>query len=358
MEAAAAEYDLIVAGAGPAGSACAITAARAGARVLLLEKDRFPRQKVCGEFVSAESLRLLESLVGSQIRNYPAIESARLFLAKKTITLPVKPAARTIPRFDLDAQLFQAARQIDVCALDTTPVRDVRWDGIFVVDTPTRKFTARCVTNTTGRWSQLTRKDALPQEKWIGLKAHFSEAAPAQSVDLYFFAGGYCGVTPVSGNAVNACAMVRAGSARNMDEVLLKHPELEQRSRGWMQLFSDVTTAPLYFRRSLTEDRGMTLAGDSAGFIDPFAGDGISLALHSGTLAAESMLEFLKGESTLEEAQARYQTEYKRRFARAFCSAARMRALLALPPWLLSKLAPLAELGSVGNLLVRSTRAG
>ena len=354
----AAEFDLIVAGAGPAGSACAITAARAGARVLLLEKDRFPRQKVCGEFVSAESLHLLESLMGSKMDNYPAIESARLFIGQKAIKVPVKPAARTIARFDLDAQLFAAARQTGVSALDATPVRDVRCDGLFVVDTPSRTFTARCVTNTTGRWSQLTRKEALPQEKWIGLKAHFAEAAPAQSVDLYFFSDGYCGVTPVSGNTVNACAMVRAGSARNMDEVLGKHPELEQRSRGWTQLFSDVTTAPLYFRRSLTEDRSMTLAGDAAGFIDPFAGDGISLALQSGALAAESMLAFLKGDSTLAEAQARYRTEYQRRFTRAFRSASRMRTLLALPPWLLSRLAAFAELGPVGNLLVRSTRAG
>jgi flavin-dependent dehydrogenase len=59
----AAQYDLIVAGGGPAGSACAITAARLGAKVLLLEKDRFPRQKVCGEFVSPESLGLLHGLL-------------------------------------------------------------------------------------------------------------------------------------------------------------------------------------------------------------------------------------------------------------------------------------------------------
>ena len=58
-----AQYDLIVVGAGPAGSACAITAARAGAKVLLLEKDRFPRQKVCGEFVSPESLGLLHGFL-------------------------------------------------------------------------------------------------------------------------------------------------------------------------------------------------------------------------------------------------------------------------------------------------------
>ena len=76
-----AQYDLIVVGAGPAGSACAITAARAGAKVLLLEKDRFPRQKVCGEFVSPESLGLLHGfLEDERFRSCPQVASSRIFM--------------------------------------------------------------------------------------------------------------------------------------------------------------------------------------------------------------------------------------------------------------------------------------
>src|SRR5205807_8957173 len=103
-------YDLIIAGAGPAGSACAITAARAGARVLLLEKDRFPRHKVCGEFVSPESLRLLEWLLGTNsFQSRPEISRARIFFGKKMTYLPVSPPARSIPRFSLDDELLHAA---------------------------------------------------------------------------------------------------------------------------------------------------------------------------------------------------------------------------------------------------------
>ena len=128
-DAGASQYDLIVAGAGPAGSACAITAARAGARVLLLEKERFPRHKVCGEFVSPESLALLQSLLPRsepEILAYasrPWITSARIFLDETPLTLPVSPPAQSIPRFELDAALFESARREGVQGREGATVR-------------------------------------------------------------------------------------------------------------------------------------------------------------------------------------------------------------------------------------------
>jgi len=107
----AAQYDLIVVGAGPAGSACAITAARAGAKVLLLEKDHFPRQKVCGEFISPESLGLLHGfLQDGRFQSCASVVSSRIYLDNKILVLPVSPAAQSIPRFDLDPALFGAAQ--------------------------------------------------------------------------------------------------------------------------------------------------------------------------------------------------------------------------------------------------------
>ena len=355
------EFDLIVAGAGPAGSACAITAARGGHRVLLLDKDRFPRHKVCGEFVSAESLHLLRSLLGDQqTRDFVArqhVPAARIFLDGKSVAFPVAPAARSIPRFDLDATLLDSARRCGVQVEECAAVRQVVRNGTFSVGTAQTAFTAAAVVNATGRWSQLTQYTVAKKSKWIGLKAHFRESAPPNSVDLYFFSGGYCGVTPVDAQTVNACAMVEAGAARSLEEVFAAHPELWRRSRDWEPVFPAVTTSPLYFRRPETCDQGMLLAGDAAGFIDPFAGDGISLALHGGALAAESLLPFLAGKLSLEESQSRYRTVYVERFAPAFRNAARLRALLAVPRWLRSRLVGLVRARPVAKLIVRRTRA-
>jgi flavin-dependent dehydrogenase len=355
---ATAQYDLIVIGAGPAGSACAITTARAGAKVLLLEKDHFPRQKVCGEFVSPESLGLLHGLLdGGQFRSCAQIVSSRIFLDKKTLTLPVKPPAQSIPRFDLDPALFAAAQRAGAQVYESIVVSDVQHKEVFHVCTTESTYSARAVVNATGRWSKLTQFDVTGKDKWLGLKAHFSEQSPPQSVDLYFFPGGYCGVTPVGPDSINACAMVRADVAHTLEDVFAREPHLFQRSRAWRPLFATVTTSPLYFREPATELDGMFLAGDAAGFIDPFAGDGISLALQSGTLVAQSIIPFLRGTCSLEQAHQQYQAAYRTRFAPAFRNAARLRSAFAAPKWIRSAALAFANVPGVGELLVRGTRA-
>jgi menaquinone-9 beta-reductase len=354
----AAQYDLIVIGAGPAGSACAITAARLGIKVLLLEKDRFPRQKVCGEFVSSESLGLLHGLMDNHdFQSCALIGSSRIFLDGKTLVLPVSPAAQSIPRFDLDAALFQAAQRAGATAHQTTTAREVLRSEVFHVVTTENTFTARAVINASGRWSRLTQFDPGENDKWLGLKAHFIEPSPPQSVDLYFFPGGYCGVTPVGSNSINACAMVRADMARTLEDVFAREPRLLERSRAWQPLFSTVSTSPLYFREPQTESDGMFLAGDSAGFIDPFAGDGISLALQSGTLAAQSVIPFLHGSCSLEQARDQYAAAYRKRFTPAFRNAARLRSALAAPKWLRGAALAFAGVPGIGKMLVRGTRA-
>jgi flavin-dependent dehydrogenase len=236
-------------------------------------------------------------------------------------------------------------------------VSEVRHNDLFHVVAGEKTCTARAVVNATGRWSRLTQFDVAGKDKWLGLKAHFTEPSPPQSVDLYFFSGGYCGVTPVSANSVNACAMVRSDVAHTLDEVFAKEPRLWQRSRAWQPLFPTVTTSPLYFREPETECDGMLLAGDAAGFIDPFAGDGISLALQSGTLAAESIIPFLHGSCSLEQAHRQYRAAYRKRFTSAFRNAARLRGALAAPKWVRSAAWALAAVPGVGKMLVRGTRA-
>jgi len=311
-------FDLAVIGAGPAGASAAITAARAGARVLLCERGRLPRQRVCGEFVSAESLDLLTTLLADRasalITAAPRISAARFFAEGRTIRMVVNPPAASIARFDVDLALWNAAARLGVRTLSQTTVEIITGSGPFQLTTSAGDFTANAIINATGRWSNLTRPGAVPHDpsgvRWLGIKAHFAETDPALSSDLYFFEGGYCGVQPVrlvsepgASTRINACAMVRSDVATTLPEVFAQHPALAGRSRHWRPLMEPVSTSPLVFREPAPLSNGIFLAGDSAGFVDPFVGDGISLALRGGATAAQCLLPFLRGEISRQDAE-------------------------------------------------------
>jgi menaquinone-9 beta-reductase len=334
-------YDLIIIGGGPAGTSAAITAARRGARVLLLERGRFPRHKVCGEFVSSESLDLLAKLLASQdgrlLQEAIRIPEGRIFIDGHVLRAPVQPAAASIARLDLDKALWDSAQACGVEARQQVTVENVGGSGPFLVHTSDGQFASRAVINASGRWSNFTQPNGHADKKWIGLKGHFGEPCPPPSVDLYFFAGGYCGVQPVRLNAdsgqprINACAMVRADVASTLPEVFRLHPALRERSAQWEPLSDPVSVAPLFFGTPQPLRDGVFMAGDAAGFVDPFVGDGISLALRSGALAAECLASFFTGAVSLEGAAHRYQEQYQKQLATVFRSSSRIRGMLRWP---------------------------
>src|SRR5205085_8697981 len=127
---------------------------------------------------------------------------------------------------------------------------------------------------------------------------------------------------------INAFAMVRADMARTLTEVFACESNLAERSLPWMTATEEVTTAPLVFFPPSPTANDILLAGDAAGFIDPFVGDGISLALHSGAMAAAALID---SGYQFAEAAARYRSEYERRLLPAFSNAARLRKLMSLP---------------------------
>jgi len=357
------QFDLAIVGGGPAGASAAITAARMGAKVLLFEARDFPRHRVCGEFVSAESLDLLTGLLqntpqaASVFANAPVINRTRLLFDGRVIDVEVSPAALSISRYDLDALLWGAAQSVGVEVHSNCEVLASDGDGPFTVPTSAGGYTSKALIVAAGRWSQFTSDRSLPPgPKWIGLKAHFREPNAKLSTDLYFFENGYCGVQPVATDVVNACAMVRSDCATSLEQVFALHPKLAGRAAGWHALMPPISTAPLVYRKPQPVRDSMMFVGDAAAFIDPFAGDGISIALRSGRVAAECLREFLSGRSSLVDAVAAYQREYNRQFAPLISAASRIRSLFSLPEIAKPAVFELLRLPGLIPYVIRETR--
>lgn len=364
-------YDLVVIGSGPAGSSAAITAARSGARTLLLERGRFPRTKVCGEFVSAESLGLLSWLLDSRgkdlLNEANRIPKLRIFSDGLVLTSQLDPPAASVSRFDLDAALWEAAGSSGVEAREQITVEALSGGGPFIVCAGENAFESRSVINASGRWSRLTAAGLInskPGKKWLGVKAHFAEEQLSQSVDLYFFPGGYCGVQPVvlrsqgKENRINVCAMVRTDIASTLSGVFEQNSFLQERSRHWSQLTEPVSTSPLIFREPRPLQGNVLLAGDAAAFVDPFVGDGISLALRSGALAARALIPYVSKRTSLAAAAQSYRRAYESELGPVFRVSSRLRPIFFLLPRVLrvALLAGLKRSPALVRYFVQHTR--
>lgn len=355
------QYDVVIVGGGPGGCATALRLKQLApqATILLLERGRYPRHKVCGEFVSAEGVAVLlrlSPLFMTLVAGRPTLDRGRIFAERNEAALPLPNAAVSIPRYELDNALWTVCGEIGIECQARYPASEIEGKGPFVVSINGERVQVGVVVDASGRWSNISRRSSSNGEKWLGVKAHFREARPDDSVGLYFFEGGYCGVQPVSDDAVNACAMVRSDRATSIKDVLRLNSALAQRSATWEPMMEEVTTAPLIFEHPCPWRDGIFRVGDAAGFIDPFVGDGITLALLSGELAAESVATMLNAETALETAGQKYAAAYQSRLAPLFKRASWLRRLMRMP-----RVARVATMwvmgfGLVGRSLARVTR--
>jgi hypothetical protein len=193
------------------------------------------------------------------------------------------------------------------------------------------------------------------------MKAYFQGEMDA-GVDLYFFEGGYCGVQPVHApdgtTLVNVCALCRKGVADTLDEVLRCHPLLACRSRSWVPSFSSLSTFPIYFREPQPITGTLMNAGDAAGFVDPFVGDGISMALRGGYLASRSLTPYLRGQCSLQSSLSDYKIGYARCLRPVYWASSLLRGVLSIPRLLRAPLLSACEFSPhLAGYLVRATRS-
>ncbi|MBI1851744.1 MAG: FAD-dependent monooxygenase [Planctomycetes bacterium] len=326
-------FDAIVVGAGPAGGALALLLARAGARVALAERAAIPRDVVCGEFVSDEGVAVLRDL-GIESPLSPRLSGARLFTERGEEFSSDAVHGIGWSRRDLDASIVGAAARVGAIVRDRTIVEEpivegarVRGVRVHVYDRErTDEWRAPVVVAADGRRSTLARALGLRKllragsDVRFGFRAHLDvEVAAGRTVDLFLFDGGYAGTCAVEANRANLAFVVERRRLREgtLREILDENPVLRERLRS-RALPSDLkAVGALEFGRRTLARCGVVFVGDSSGPIDPFMGEGISIALETASLAAPIVLDAI-ARGGLDAPLARryamlYQTEIARR---------------------------------------------
>lgn len=280
-----------VIGGGPAGAAAALAALAEGASVTLEEKSVFPRHKVCGEFLSPELDPILDELgLGSL---FAAVRPARITRAvlhiagrEKRFRLP--EPAHGLSRRTLDRLLFDEAVRRGVASSawrgrlgapgDATPAREPAHGAAVVLASGRRSASSAQVRSGT---------------RLFGFKAHHVDPTartPDDAVELHFFAGGYCGVSPIEGGAINVCGLAPEALLRphGFRPEALFPDALVSRLRDLERSYDWLLTGPLDLAGGLHARTDAYLAGDALGFVDPFTGSGILAAMLTGRLAGRA----------------------------------------------------------------------
>ena len=298
------KVDVAVIGAGPAGSVAAALCAQGGLRTVLLDRERFPREKVCGDCLNPAAWEVLDRLdvagsLGGRRHRLPGSVEFRSISGKSfTVDLAATSSRPewVIRRSDLDAVL--ASRAVDLGAefRENTSVLSVQPDGR--VETSSGGIQASFVVAADGRNSSTGRSlGCLPRSRpdRVAIQAHIPKPVFLQStIAMALHPEGYEGLADLDDETANLCLVARP---RDL-------PALRDRVSDRLHLRADQpwrSISPLDRRDGIPRVGRVLFAGDSARVVEPFTGEGITYALHGGALAAGAVLRAAaRGEAELD----------------------------------------------------------
>ncbi len=296
-------FDVAIVGGGPAGSSCAVFCALAGLRTLVLEREKFPREKVCGDCLNPSCWPVLERLsLAQRVRDLPHSKLASVeFIAidgrKAIVDLPTGDDCElSVKRSLFDDLLLRRARELRAHVREGTTVTALNCSHGPVArpgrDAPQRRGYSGDWRIETATGESFFARTLLPRHarERVALQAHIPLPRNfGRRVVLQFLPEGYSGQAPVNETELNLC--------------LVGTPPTISRLRRWAERYFEITSdqpwrtiTPLTRSPVSCAHENLFFLGDAARVVEPFTGEGIYYAIRSGELAAIAISKTTRGE--------------------------------------------------------------
>jgi geranylgeranyl reductase family protein len=294
-------FDVAIVGGGPAGSVCAAFCTRAGLRTVVLERERFPREKVCGDCLNPSCWPVLNRLdLAGRVRALSHAKLARVeFIAisgrKLIVDLPSGGESEfAIKRSLFDDLLLKRAGEFGAQIREETTVTALTNNGSWKIETAGgENFAARMLVGADGRNSIVARLCNLlprPERERIALQSHLRLPDNFRNrVVLQLVPHGYAGLSPVNDEELNVCLVAQPRNIRALKIWAAKRFDVSL-DHAWR------TITPLTRAAIPPEHENLFFIGDAARVIEPFTGEGIFYAMRSGELAAYAIAKIIRGE--------------------------------------------------------------
>ena len=323
-------FDVIIVGGGLAGLTSAIHLSTRKKRVLLIEKNEYPKHKVCGEYISNEVLPYLNSLGINPINEgAKQITKVHISTTKSNLIKGELPLGGFgMSRYFLDDLLVKKARLNGVKILkDTVDSIHFKKDSFTITTKSSGVFQSKVTVGAFGKRSSLDqkmkRKFIQKKSPYLAVKIHVKGVFPENLVALHNFKGGYCGVSKVENNAINVCYITEYRSFKKhknitdfQEQVVFKNKHLRKIFKESSPVFEKpLTISQVSFQTKNPVEDHIIMCGDTAGMIHPLCGNGMGMAISSAKLASTRILQFLNGEiKTREGLEKQYLRDWNKEF--------------------------------------------
>lgn len=302
---------VIIVGGGLAGLTAAIHLSKIGVAVILIEKNEFPKHKVCGEYISNEVLPYLKWLdIDLSVLNPTRINQLQFSNESgKSIAIELPLGGFGISRYTLDYYLYKKALK-NGCKIikDTVESIDFKENEYTIRTADNEVLQAEIVIGAFGKRSnidqKLNRNFIQKKSPWLAVKAHYSGDFPDNLVGLHNFVGGYCGVSKVENEVINICYLADYATFKKHKNIQEYQKEVVSKNHHLKTIFDNstlifdkpLTISQISFDKKTAVENGIIMIGDTAGLIHPLCGNGMAMAIHSAKIASDLVAAYFSGE--------------------------------------------------------------